>query len=1652
MLRREEAEKRLKQFQINNWEKSRLQAIGKLPERPRLIGRMLFNLDAQGKAFKGWQKRQDALIEILRQLPQLTVKERQQLFATLFPQLATYLEAAWNLLDKLPYETASDRKGFRAPGEQAIHAARRWEWLCNIFESLKGYDPDITWCAAWAPHLSGYWAADQLGLLLAAAVEKGGKEGEEVFSILRDSASNQHEIGSMGRHVTRALLVCSRPEAWDFMEKLLLAAQRQEGLRSVILETIDEAHPQAFVRMVKLILEHNLLRFAATVRAVDVWFGLQWSALTPATLRKSLEQVIRLLEDESYRQEVIANEADESLYLALWSIAFHDARAAVEPAAALLKDPKVERRFIATRFLGDLELPAARARLIEALADQDLRVALTALDNLSFSEEAEVDLWDHLVALFHRIPEKRQTGEALVWPWTQVTIDRKEVAGHLVDALGKRPATALLPYLKYLQSWHRASLVERLGTLKKWDDTVRDTLFGMIGDRDSYVREKALAALKKCDITEADAQRIEGLLVRKGADMRRAVLTLLLKQKQPQALVSVDRLLGSKKVPQRQAGLEMLRLMVEKKRAVAECRQRAETYRQKFQPLSEEEELHLEVIFDQQREKPTLDNGLGLFDPSQCSPRLEPKKHKVVVCTAATVKLLTDLDKLIHQHRETPIQVETYDGSEEQLLGNTSWWLFPTPDVRKPIERQLDKLPLAEVWQKWFAERPKTLRDNDGLELLRAYLWADLGPREWKELVEQFGKPWASWMQLALNGQKLVTLKYQGLVRQVLLWLLRLHPPAGAIDFLLDVVETGFAHVPDSARKVAVKLDDWNKRRKDWRIHSPLEHWAEELNLSTTYLSDLWTEAHRLRYWQLLHWRDQPAEGVARIRPSLDVVVTAFKAGVANEADVIDQIIGPGLDRFSDLAHLTDPKNRHVKDCPQLLPIIQRVTNRVLEVELQRGEMPTAATKAAAAISHLSGLPMLRRLLDLLGKKPLARQTHGEGRIEQLTHLIMVTHPTLEDTPEQFAAQATQAKWPRERLLQLAFLAPQWLDHIEYALGWSGLKEAVWWLLAHSPGGRHGTGTTSSDDDFLYDVDDLESSKSQAETSADKLAAWEQILRERTALTEEDRSRGAVDADWFYRVHAALGKKHWDELVEYAKFGTSYGAGHKKALLAADVLLGRAKKSELIANIRQRKLKESVRLLGLLPLPEGDKREAELLNRYKVLIEYRRYARSLSPMSRPDAEQTATIGLENLARTAGYPDPIRLEWAMEAKQVADLATGPVSVNAEGVTVTLRITPDAQPEISIHRGEKVLKAVPPAVRKNPKVAELLERRADLKRQASRVKGSLETMMVRGDTFTGKELRQLFEHPLLQPVLSRLVVLGDGIRGYPVAEGKGLEDYNGKVEPIKPDEKLRLAHPHDLFAAGDWDQWQADCFRRERIQPFKQVFRELYVLTNQEKEDGSLSRRYAGQQIQPTQAMALWGTRGWNTKDGEIAKTFFEANLVAEVSFQFHGYTAAQVEGWTLDAIRFHRRGEWKPLPLDEVPPRLFSEVMRDCDLVVSVAHAGAIDPEASASTVQMRASLVRETCSLMRLDNYEFKGNHILIEGKLGRYSVHLGSGVVHRLPGGHVCIVPVHAQQRGRLFLPFADDDPRTAEVLSKVLLLARDDQIQDPSILEQLR
>ena len=76
--------------------------------------------------------------------------------------------------------------------------------------------------------------------------------------------------------------------------------------------------------------------------------------------------------------------------------------------------------------------------------------------------------------------------------------------------------------------------------------------------------------------------------------------------------------------------------------------------------------------------------------------------------------------------------------------------------------------------------------------------------------------------------------------------------------------------------------------------------------------------------------------------------------------------------------------------------------------------------------------------------------------------------------------------------------------------------------------------------------------------------------------------------------------------------------------------------------------------------------------------------------------------------------------------------------------------------------------------------------------------------------------------------------------------------------------------------------------------------------------------------------------------------------------------------------------------------------------------------------------------LFGIDNVVLEGSHALIKGSRGNYSIHLGSGVIHRQGGHQIQVLPVHSQSRGKLFLPFLDEDPKTAEIMSKDRIIRR--------------
>ncbi|MEI7728290.1 MAG: DUF5724 domain-containing protein [Verrucomicrobiota bacterium] len=1061
-------------------------------------------------------------------------------------------------------------------------------------------------------------------------------------------------------------------------------------------------------------------------------------------------------------------------------------------------------------------------------------------------------------------------------------------------------------------------------------------------------------------------------------------------------------------------------------------------------------------------------NGMGLFRDDQRTWPEPPCSVKVDFVTPATLRLIEALDAFLYHQRERIIQfVDRYSQEiSEQALGEVRH--FPEPNFHFGHQEDLRHLPLPEVWETWWKSRDQKMRDPDGYEALRAWMYCNwnLKRRQWKS-----EPPALAALDSVFGGKPNLKLHYPETVEALFGWVLRLtgldalRPDAGGRlpvgDFLLDAMEKSFALVPDKVlRQPKLENSDaWHWR--DLRT-SAFSAWHE----LSTHLKPAWTPAQIARLWRLLRWKDEPLanrrssvsaklgllerwlprkeqspvpSGVAplseRCRPPIKLAAAAHAVGAATDADILELLLGPHDGYFHELSEATDPHKRLVDNFPQIRPLVQRCVARILEVELARGPEPTPVSEAMRSIERAWGTDALQASLVKLGKAKFVRGYIYEAGVgDVFSHFIRVCHPCPEDTAAEFKAKTTAARIPESRLVELAVYARQWAPFVDHALGWPSFEDGVCWLHAHTRGANLHARKEGGNDE-----------------TTEQIECWEPIFADRTPLQADDLEDGAVDVAWFQRVHSALGPERWETLQEAAKL-TGDGAGHVRAQLFACALLDQIPREDLLKRVRQKRHQDSVRALGLLPLAAGAKRDEDIQERYRTLLTFQRESREFGPDRRASEKRAVEIALQNLARTAGYADPIRLEWAMETSAVADLAEGPLRVAQEGITAELGLDPWGEVEFTVLRDGKALADIPAKFKKLPPFAALRERRTELKRQAARVRRALEQMMIRGDQITAQELPELLKHPLLSPMLHGLVLAGDGVLGYPVQEGKALEDATGKVEPLAQTDALRIAHPVDLLPAKAWAAWQKDCFARERIQPFKQVFRELYLPVADELNEATASHRYAGIEVKDKQAFALLSSRNWVSSGEEpTRRVFHEAGITAWLNFKEAFHYVGELEEITIDTVNFTPRGKSAPVKLADVPPRLFSEVMRDLDLVTAVARTSAGEPAASASMVAQRAVLVLETCTRLKLSNVRVIGPQVEIAGQLGNYLVHLGTGVARKADGKELILQALPAA-KPRVFLPFAEDDAQTTEVLSKILLLARDNAIKDPSILSQLQ
>ncbi|MDL4770853.1 DUF4132 domain-containing protein [Actinomadura xylanilytica] len=369
--------------------------------------------------------------------------------------------------------------------------------------------------------------------------------------------------------------------------------------------------------------------------------------------------------------------------------------------------------------------------------------------------------------------------------------------------------------------------------------------------------------------------------------------------------------------------------------------------------------------------------------------------------------------------------------------------------------------------------------------------------------------------------------------------------------------------------------------------------------------------------------------------------------------------------------------------------------------------------------------------------------------------------------------------------------------------------------------------------------------------------------------------------------------------------------------------------------------------------------------------------------------------------------------------------------------------------------------------------------------NRERAAFEAMLPAGHRWPLARWRdEILAHPLSAAVACGLVwevETGEGatLTGLPARDGDGwaLTTVDGTRVALAGGATARLWHPVDA-GSDEVRAWRAALGADPARQPFDQVFRSVHLIAPAERETRSYSNRFAAHLLSEPALGPLVRAGRWAwTSDGR-AESWIErdelSGAFADGGWQARFYVDEIEDGhFATDQVRFYRRedADWHHVDLETVPPRVFSDAMRDVETWVAACSVAA-DPGWSDTGAERRpagawraaafgdltetAERRREVLAgllpgLRAADRMELTDRFLRVRGTLRTYDIHLGSGNIRMRPDDtYLCVVASRSRDDPG-FLP-SDGDRRLSLILSKALLLADDAAITDPTITAQLR
>ena len=1586
--------------------------------------------------------------------------EGKRLADLLFGEVqAPYVQRIWDDAYKYPYSSDWSRRPFRSPNHEDYR-----ETQLNVLNRL---------CILRNAGLGGLPIAEQFQYAVYKVASANffavvlSEDPDKYYALVEEIFLGEDEIGKVCASLIKSCLMVEDTRYHTLVEKTLLAAQLQEDLRQMILEALDETTIPVFQHFIGVILEHNLNRFSSVVRAVDTWFGFGWEAPQQSVVKRTLELAQTYLGDLDKAREVATSSQDNlERYVALWAVAVYNVEEALHLSVAALNNTKTsyEACVVVLYFMRQTQ---KKTDEILSFAENYFGIEPAwdywILKNLPQGKLTPA-LFDKVHASAKKLPKDGKSFEGVGFRWLGFTIKPLDLYQAMLKAANEQQQQLLATELAEIPVDARHILLDDIfpvlsrGRYSYYSDEEknlppedypadswqRTLVRTALNDKGPYVVNKAMEILKKVPLVQDDILAIEQVLSRKNKEQRKESVALLVKQPEAVLKDSTSRMIVSKNADQRLAALEILTVLQEEERLADYVTEQVEAY--KGRKLSKNEQ----VLMDKLTYNPEtatelrydLTNGFGVLNLDNLTSFDLPKpifdkerKEKKggflfdkLVNVEKVGEAISDLLSLWRANKDYEYQYEGYQGATETvLLGNVIRRMHKGKEDETPMDI-LNDLPLADLWKGWHQKHQLNEIEYYFAKRYCSNLYYDepTKPKGLDAFLAMYYPDFSVHFEGKIHN-------YNGEARRAET-LLRYLEEAYSEDkvflasFKLSVFEDALATFPKEKRGETFKRDYFTL---DWS--DVVTSYAASVQYGKDGYFSYYNDDQLFRLWQLLYYlyvgrkegldpekctpKDvlpavrtivRKEENLPRINEGLlQLTLMLYSKGQLSTDDLVFFcLLNKELFAMAQGAdnHFSRGLPKWIKDTltfPETL--LEQVKTHMLQVELQRGDLPTDASVYIGSLSEIEGAQYFFEALERMGKEPFAKG-YGSGTSKRATfsHILEVSAPSATDTFADFKKHLDEVKLSKQRLVEAACYAPHWTAWLGDYLKIKSFREAIWWFIAHTT-------------DYM---------------DAEK----ETIVSQYSIVPKDDFQRGAIDVDWYQRVHKAVGKEGWKLIQESAKY-LSDGMGYRRVKLYSAVLTGEIKLTETVKKITEKRDKDYVMALGLVPINKK-KVEEDLVSRYNLLQTFLKESKQFGQQRQESEKNAVEIGLDNLSRNAGYEDSIRFSWAMEAKATQQIMEKSTLV-IDDTQLQLVVDEEGKADIIVTKGDKTLKSIPDKYKKNKEVEALKDNKTYLTKQYSRTRLSLEQAMLSQTLFTAAELAKILEHPVVKAMLSKLVLFNPETQASGFWQDGKLLSAEGTLTPLKAADKLLIAHPSHLFYAVQWDLYQKYLFDKELKQPFKQVFRELYVPTKDELETSNRSERYQGHQVQPQKTVALLRSRGWtvNYEEG-LQRVYHKEGFRATIYAAADWYTPSDVEAPTLEYVVFYNLKDGKEVPMKEINPVIFSEVMRDVDLVVSVAHVGGVDPEASHSTMQMRGALARESARLFKLDNVEVKERYILVKTEHGDYSLHLGSGMISK-SGLQINVVAVQSQHRGRVFLPFVDDDPKTAEIISKMKLLA---------------